>query len=133
VINSLLPYVGSNIALIGTNTFGKPVGQAAFDFAECDLRMRPVTFQTVNANGQGEYFNGLAGVMPNTCRANDDISFPLGDPGEASIRTALDFLGGRSCTPIVSSTGTMWTMQSERDMLMSRDPNAAQVEMPGLF
>ncbi|MFN3990634.1 MAG: S41 family peptidase [Erythrobacter sp.] len=133
VINGLLPYVGNNIAIIGSNTFGKPVGQAAFDFASCDLRVRPVTFQTVNANNQGEYFSGLASIMPNTCRANDDIGFQLGDPAEASVRTALDFVNGRSCTPIISSTGTMWTMRSERDMLTSRDPNAAQVEMPGLF
>jgi carboxyl-terminal processing protease len=133
VINSLLPYAGSNIALIGTNTFGKPVGQSAFDFTQCDLRVRPVTFQTVNALGQGEYFNGLAGVMPNTCRANDDISLALGDPNEASLRIALDFLAGRSCTPIVSSTGTMWTMRNEREMLVSGDPTAAQVELPGLY
>lgn len=133
VINSLLPYVGNNIALIGTNTFGKPVGQAAFDFTECDLRVRPVTFRTVNAAGQGEYFNGLASVMPNTCRANDDISVALGDPAEPSIRTALDFLAGRSCTPIVSSTGTMWQMRDDREMLMPRDPSASQTELPGLF
>ena len=133
VINSLLPYVGNNIALIGSNTFGKPVGQAAFDLASCDLRVRPVTFQTVNANNQGEYFTGLAGVMPNTCRANDDIGFALGDPAEASLRTALDFVAGRSCTPIANANGTMWTMRNERDMLQSRNPNAAQIEMPGLF
>jgi carboxyl-terminal processing protease len=133
VINSLLPYVGNNIALIGTNTFGKPVGQAAFDFTQCDLRVRPVTFRTVNAAGQGEYFNGLASVMPNTCRANDDITVALGDPAEASIRTALDFLAGRVCTPIVNSTGTMWQMREDREMLMPREPSASQTELPGLF
>lgn len=132
-INSLLPYLGNNIALIGTNTFGKPVGQSAFDFTQCDLRVRPVTFRTVNANGQGDYFNGLASVVPNTCRAADDITVPLGDPAEASIRTALDFLAGRACTPIVSSTGTMWQMREEREMLEARDPSASQIELPGLF
>lgn len=133
IINSLLPYVGSNIALIGTNTFGKPVGQAAFDLERCDLRVRPVTFQTVNANGQGDYFDGLASIMPNTCRANDDIFTALGDPDEASIRAALDFLGGQACTPIISSTGAVWQMRSEREMLMPRAPTAAQNELPGLF
>lgn len=133
VINSLLPYAGNNIALIGSNTFGKPVGQAAFELTQCDLRVRPVTFQTVNANGQGDYFNGLASVMPNTCRADDDIAAPLGDPAEASVRTALDFLAGRQCTPMISSTGTMWRMRDETSMLMPRAPSAAQVEMPGLF
>ena len=133
VINSLLPYIGSNLALVGANTFGKPVGQAAFDLARCDLRVRPVTFQTVNANRQGDYFDGLASLVPNTCRANDDIFTPLGDPAEASISAALDFLGGRVCTPIISSTGAVWQMRSDREMLMPRDPNAAQAEMPGLF
>jgi hypothetical protein len=109
------------------------VGQAAFDFAACDLRVRPVTFQTVNASGQGDYFTGLASVMPNTCRAADDISFQLGDPAEPSLRTALDFIGGRACTPIISSTGAVWTMRNERDMLTSRAPSAAQIELPGLF
>jgi carboxyl-terminal processing protease len=133
VINSMLPYAGATIALIGSNTFGKPVGQFEFNFNACDLRVRPVTFKTVNANGQGDYFNGLASVMPNTCRANDDISFALGDPAEASLRTALDFIAGRSCTPIISSTGSVWQMQGARDMLTTHDPSVAQNEMPGLF
>lgn len=133
VINSLLPNLGNNMALIGTNTFGKPVGQAAFNFSACDLRVRPVTFKTVNSLGQGDYFDGLATVVPNTCRANDDVSFALGDPNEPSIRVALDFLAGRSCTPIISNTGAVWQMQSERTMMMPSTPTAAQAELPGLF
>ncbi len=133
VINGLLPYLGNNIALIGSNTFGKPVGQFAFSVPSCDLRLRPVSFKTVNANGQGDYFNGLASVMPNTCRASDDIGFSLGDPAEPALRTALDFIAGRPCTPIVSRTGIMWHMEGARDMLEARDPTAAQNEMPGFF
>ncbi len=83
IINSMLPYVApENIALIGGNTFGKPVGQFAFDRSQCDDRLRAVAFKTVNANNQGEYFDGLASVVPNTCRANDDIFTQLGDPAE---------------------------------------------------
>lgn len=133
VINGLLPYLGSNIALIGGNTFGKPVGQFAFSVPSCDLRFRPVTFRTLNANGQSDYFNGLASVMQNTCRATDDISFALGDPAEPSLRTALDFINGRSCTPIASSTALAWQRDGERAMLEAGDPTAAQNEMPGLF
>ncbi|MEE1877027.1 S41 family peptidase [Altererythrobacter litoralis] len=134
VINSMLPYLGNNVALIGTNTYGKPVGQFGFDRDECDDRLRAVTFKTVNANDQGEYFTGLASVMPNTCRANDDIFVPLGDPREASIATALDFLAGRSCTSI-SEAGlrTTQAVSGERQLMQPERPTAAQHQIPGLF
>ena len=135
VTNSMIPYLGNNIALVGTNTFGKPVGQFAFDRSACDDRLRAVAFQTVNADGQGEYFSGLAGVMPNTCRANDNIFRPLGDPSEASISVALDFLAGRSCNPIASA-GKDDTAQRElgtNELLQPAVPTAAQRDNPGLF
>ncbi|MBU2588125.1 MAG: peptidase S41 [Alphaproteobacteria bacterium] len=146
VTNSMIPYLNDNIALIGANSFGKPVGQFGFDLAACDLRVRAVTFQTVNANDQGEYFSGLASVMPNTCSAGDDISRALGDPQEASIATALDFLAGRSCAApitggqIAIAGGVNQTQRAragldlpERQMLQPQRPNAAQFEIPGLF
>ena len=146
VTNSLIPYLGSNLALVGANSFGKPVGQFGFDLASCDLRVRAVVFQTVNASNQGEYYTGLAGVMPNTCRAGDDITRPLGDPREASIAAALDFLGGRACTPITAGgadgiAGGLEQGQAarqglslpERQPLQPRRPNPAQHELPGLF
>lgn len=146
VTNSLIPYLGSNLALVGANSFGKPVGQFGFDLAACDLRVRAVAFRTVNADNQGDYYTGLASVMPNTCRAGDDIAFPLGDPREASIATALDFLAGRSCTPItsgaaVSRVGGTMQEQSERQglglpdrkMLQPLRPAPAQHELPGLY
>jgi C-terminal processing protease CtpA/Prc len=133
VINSMIPYLGSNMALIGEDSFGKPVGQFAFDQADCDLRIRAVTFQTVNATGEGEYYSGLASVVPRTCRAEDQLVRPLGDPREASIATALDFLAGRSCTPISTASAKATIAPSDRGMLMSPKPNAAQLEIPGLF
>jgi C-terminal processing protease CtpA/Prc len=146
VTNSLIPYLNSNLALVGSNTSGKPVGQFAFDLSECDLRVRAVAFQTVNASGRGEYFNGLASEVPNTCRAGDDFTRPLGDPREASIAAALDFLAGRACTPIAKSGPgnqaiSMSPMQRERvgldiperTTLMPDEPSAAQYEIPGLF
>lgn len=146
VANSMIPYVGNNLALIGTNTNGKPVGQFGFDLTACDLRLRAVTFQTVNANNQGDYFTGLAGVFPNTCRAGDDITRPLGDPAETSIATALDFLAGRACTPVSGTgagnvaSGTDASQRAragldlpQRRLLQPEQPNAAQFEIPGLF
>lgn len=134
VINSMIPYLNADsIAIVGSNTSGKPVGQFGFDFAECDLRIRAVTFQTVNASDQGEYFTGLASVIPNSCRADDDIFTPLGDPAEASIATALDFLAGRSCTAISQGGGQTAQSVGGRETLRPEFPTAAQYEIPGLF
>ena len=135
VINSMLPYLGNNVALIGANTFGKPVGQFGFDLAACDLRVRAVTFQTNNADGDGGYYNGLASEVPNTCRADDDIFTPFGDPTEASTAAALDFLAGRSCAAPITGVPGERTAQSVggREALQPERPNAAQFEIPGLF
>lgn len=134
VINSMLPYLNADsVALIGGNTSGKPVGQFGFDFDACDLRIRAVTFQTVNADGDGDYFDGLAGVVPNTCLANDDIFNPLGDANEASVSTALDFLAAGSCTPISGGAGQTAQAVTTRQILRPAQPSAAQYEIPGLF
>ena len=131
VMNTFGPYIGSSAGLIGTNTFGKPVGQIAIDRTACDDRLRVVAFKTENRDRQGDYYTGLAGTMRATCQAGDDLTKPLGDASEASIRTALDFLAGRSCTPI--SGGITAQSLRGRELLQSRRPTAAQREVPGLF
>ena len=106
VMNAVLPYLGANAALIGSNTFGKPVGQIAIDRTQCDDRLRILAFATQNSNRQGDYFDGLASKFSSTCRAPDDLANPLGNSQEASIKTALDFLAGRACTPIGGTAST---------------------------
>lgn len=136
VINSMLPYLDTDsIALVGENSLGKPVGQFGFDFEACDLRVRAVTFQTVNANDEGEYFTGLASVVPNTCRAGDDIFSPLGDPAEESIATALGFLSGGAATcTAISGSGEQGAFSArQREVLQPEQPSAVQRELPGLF
>jgi C-terminal processing protease CtpA/Prc len=135
VINSFVPYLRANAALVGSNTFGKPVGQIALDREQCDDRLRVVAFKTVNAAGQGEYFDGLASTVEASCQAGDDLGRQLGDPQEASTRSALDFLAGRSCTRISSGIGTQAARPSQPrlDPLMPERPSVAQRELPGLF
>ena len=142
VTNAFIPYLNTDMALVGTNTFGKPVGQFAFDKKECDDRLRAVTFKTENADRQGEYFTGLASVVPVTCRATDDIFTQLGDPNEASVAQALAFLrGGASvCSPISGRSATAAlrdptgrAITSRREVLQPRAPTPAQREVPGLF
>lgn len=141
VINSMAPYFGRNLALIGANTFGKPVGQIALDRSACDDRVRVVAFSSVNSRSQGEYFNGLASTLDVTCQAPDDLTRPLGDPQESSIRTALDFLAGRSCTAIalsgpsgnIAGQSQRGMIASDRELLVPDAPSPAQREVPGLF
>ena len=132
VMNALIPYYGANIALIGADTFGKPVGQIQRDRPECDDRFRVMAFQTTNRDNNGDYFNGLASSFQRTCRATDDLTRQLGDASENSIKTALDFLAGRSCTAIRSGASAQAVGESRR-MLQAATPSAAQREVPGLF
>ncbi|MEO6154062.1 MAG: S41 family peptidase [Croceibacterium sp.] len=134
VINAFIPYLHANAGLIGANTYGKPVGQIALDKAACDDRLRVIAFATQNALHDGNYFDGLASKVEASCQAPDDISHPLGDALEGSTRQALDYLAGRTCTPI--STGV--TTQSVRagvrhDLIVPDQPTVAQREVPGSF
>ena len=135
VMASFAPFLGANAALIGSNSYGKPVGQIALDLTACDDRIRVVAFAKENAAGQGDYFSGLAGTMRSTCAAADDITRPLGDPQEASLRTALDFVAGRSCTPIALAQSAQSTASRTERRVLPAPTNAspAQRDVPGLF
>jgi C-terminal processing protease CtpA/Prc len=133
VINGMIPYLGANLALVGANTFGKPVGQIALDRSACDDRLRIVAFSTRNGAGSDNYFNGLAGAVRASCQAPDDFTRPFGDPTEASLARALDFLAGRQCTPISSGEQGGLSLRSRPEPLVPADPTAAQREVPGLF
>lgn len=139
VINAMIPYLNADVALIGTNTYGKPVGQIALDKTECDDRLRVIAFSVRNRDNQGDYYSGLAPYLKATCQAIDDPSRPLGDPAEASVRTALGFIGGQSCTPIAPGTAAL-SASAERTAapagrrLVTPDrPSPSQREVPGSF
>ena len=146
VINAMIPYLGSDMALVGSNSYGKPVGQIGLDRSACDDRIRIVAFATENADGNANYYSGLAASVANSCQAADDISLPLGNPGEASTARALGFLSGASCTPISSSASSganagqrepvspfAKPLSRDRALLMPEQPTPAQREVPGSF
>ena len=135
IINAFIPYLDNRAALVGSNTFGKPVGQIALDQAACDDRLRVVAFKTENVARQGDYYDGLASKVKASCAAGDDITRQLGDPQEGSTRAALDFLAGRACTPITASAGgiTQQSLGGKREMLLPERPSVVQREAPGTF
>jgi hypothetical protein len=136
VIAAQIPYLHANAALIGTNTYGKPVGQIALDRSACDDRLRVIAFALQNAAHQGAYYDGLSSIVEASCQAGDDLTHALGSPLEASTRSALDFLEGRSCTRIASG-GTQGAQSvattGPRILLTPERPDTIQREVPGSF
>jgi carboxyl-terminal processing protease len=90
VINVLRPYLP--VAIVGSSTYGKPVGQYGFRF--CGKIAWPVAFSIRNAADQGDYFGGLA---PD-CAAPDDLGYLLGDPREGSLSEALHYAATGGCS-----------------------------------
>jgi hypothetical protein len=145
VMNSMLPYLGTNLAMVGANSEGKPVGQIAIDRPACDDRLRIVAFITENRDRQGDYFNGMAPIINarggRTCTAADDDTRQMGDPAEASTATAITALRGGACNAIAADTRTSATRDAAIGtgaapatlLLRARHPSAAQHDMPGLF
>lgn len=131
VINSLAPWV--EVAIIGEDTFGKPVGQSAFDLADCQARLRLVTFQFTNADGHGGYYDGLASSLPFACRAGDDLAHAPGDRLEASTAEALAWLGSGACTEVLASAGGLAKGEPRARWPEWRRPSAAQAYLPGLY
>ncbi|MFT4054727.1 MAG: S41 family peptidase [Novosphingobium sp.] len=137
VINAFLPYLKADVALIGANTYGKPVGQIAIDRPSCDDRLRIVAIKVQNSAGEGDYFNGLADRMQATCTSNDDISYDMGDAREDSTRVALQYLSGQSCTPMAGQSMARMAVTADtserRELLAPTRPSTPQREVPGLF
>jgi carboxyl-terminal processing protease len=142
VINAFIPYLHANAALIGSNTYGKPVGQIALDRAACDDRLRVIAFATQNAARQGDYYDGLATKVEASCQAGDDITRQMGDPEEASTRAAIDFLAGVPCSRIAGvpanaraapTSATRAASVDARELLTPARPTTPQREAPGSF
>ncbi len=137
LINAFIPFLDARVALIGSNSYGKPVGQIAIDRAACDDRLRVVAFAGENSAGNANFYDGLATSVKTSCQAPDDINYPLGDPREGSVREALNFIAGRSCTAIgrAPSTASKQAIPIERprQLLVPDRPNTRQREVPGFF
>lgn len=89
VINGLAPFI--EVITIGSTTCGKPVGMTVVEYG--DRAYWVITFEVRNARGEGGYYGGL---RP-TCPAEDDFAHELGDPEEASLKAALQYLRDGRC------------------------------------
>lgn len=85
LINSLKPYM--EVVLLGPNkTHGKPVGY--FPIPVGNWYIFPVSFFTVNKNGEGHYYNGMA--LNN--QSADGLDKDWGDLAETSFASAVNYI-----------------------------------------
>jgi C-terminal processing protease CtpA/Prc len=132
-VNSMEPWV--EVAIVGEDTLGKPVGQYAYDLPGCEDRLRLVTFKTVNADGAGDYYDGLAGRVPFACAAPDTLDEPLGSSNEGMVSEGLHWLGTGACTTTMATglaLGKTARAEIEQRYPRPRHPSAAQWWLPGL-
>lgn len=119
IINSMRPH--TVVALVGDDTFGKPVGQSGFGYCDNERLLRPVTFEVVNSLGEGRFFAGL----PVDCSADDDLTLDVGDPAEESLASALTVIEQGSCP---APGGMLKTARADRysDVVVPPGAPAAQ-------
>jgi carboxyl-terminal processing protease len=103
IINGLRPFM--NVTVVGSRTFGKPVGQYNFDF--CAKVLFPVSFVGENAAGEADYFDGI----PADCAAPDDLDHAIGDTNEASLAEALSFLRTGRCSATAGAEAEIQSRQ----------------------
>ena len=107
-INVLKPYL--NVKLVGSTTYGKPVGFFPITIDKYDVYYS--MFESKNSRGEGGYYQGIA---PDS-QASDDVTRDFGNPSEASFAAAINYLVSGSLTasakPTVKILGKSVTLSS---------------------
>ena len=107
VINGLRPF--KNVITIGSTTYGKPYGFLPRD--ACGTTYSAVNFNTVNAQGSGDYSTG---IVP-TCTVADDLTRQLGDPAEQRTAAALTYIATGACPAAVPGASAKAARQPAAD------------------
>ncbi|MDJ1505243.1 S41 family peptidase [Xanthocytophaga agilis] len=87
VINALRPYL--EVKLIGSQTYGKPVGFLGIHIGTYTLYIP--NFSNVNAQGDTDYYTGFSPDIA----ATDDVTHDFGDMKEECLATALSIINGK--------------------------------------
>jgi C-terminal processing protease CtpA/Prc len=84
IINGLTPFM--SVSLIGDRTYGKPVGMHSWIYDK--YVFVPVSFKLVNANGEGDYFDGI----PADDYAPDGLQYAFSDRREPRLKDAIIYI-----------------------------------------
>lgn len=108
-INSLKPYFDkANIKLVGSKTYGKPVGFFPIKIDKYDVYYS--MFESFNANNEGGYYAGM-----DVDYQIDDYPYnkSLGDPNESNTAIAISYLTNGTFPP----TAKVRSMSAEKTLL----------------
>ena len=90
LINSLKPYL--DVKLVGQKTFGKPVGMRVSQL--CDQMVLAITHHNHNADGFGDFFDGIAV----DCPAIDSVAGGWGNLNDPMLSEAVYLVENNQCS-----------------------------------
>jgi len=112
VINGLKPFI--DVISIGDTTNGKPTGMNGWDIGE-KYFFWPVTFKIVNAEDQGDFFDG---INPGKL-VSDDITHDFSDREELCLKEAIYYLNNRAFSGKGGSYFQRYPQISEKPLWMN--------------
>jgi hypothetical protein len=116
--------VGIDVVLIGSTTCGKPVGFRPRD--HCGLTYSLVNFDSVNARGEGNYYNGFAAQ----CRVAEDFTKSMEDPTEPLTAAAMRHAQGLGCPPVSGPDQLPLLQRAQRGQPAVDGPDVRGVMVP---
>lgn len=125
IVNGLKPY--AEVVTIGGATCGKPFGFSPVE--SCATTVSAVNFQSYNAAGQSDYYNG---ITP-TCSATDPFTGTLGDPNEGLTAAAANYLATDSCPTAVAGASASAGVQRALALRERLRRGVEPGEHPGMF
>jgi carboxyl-terminal processing protease len=138
VANVLEPHRA--VAVVGSKTYGKPVGQRAFRVQGCETLVYLVSFRLENAESEGDFYDGLPdanGAFGGPlCAAADDLEQETWDEEEASTKAALHWLATGACpeAPAAAPGSSKPAVRLAPDAYpKATEPSLAQRHVQGLF
>ncbi len=113
VINSLKPYLGDNIKIVGQQSYGKPVGFFPIRIDKYDVYFS--MFETQNSQGQGAYYEGF---VPDFNTNLDDVKRPFGDKSDIAVSQSVNFIknGSFSSSNVANVKGSSVSSSSLNNM-----------------
>jgi hypothetical protein len=122
LINALKPVM--TVKLIGGTTHGKPVGY--YGFPTMTNYVFPVAFKNINSVGFSEFFEGF----PVDKTQGDDITHDLGDPQEACLKSALDYIKTGVLQSVPSSARVDAALQIANDKIAKERLKITVYDLP---
>lgn len=113
VINSLRPHM--NVKLVGSKTYGKPVGFFPITIDKYAVYMS--NFNIQNSAGEGNYYDGL----PVDISGSDDVTHDFGDVQENLIAKSVAYITNGTIVSSVKNSSTMSTSAISTQSVVPND------------